>query len=48
MIMEEHNVRNARKYQQTHQSQQLTEHLLVLEAFEQRQVKNQIESDGWQ
>ena len=40
--MEEHNVRNARKYQQTHQGQLLTENLLVLDVFEQRQVKNQI------
>ena len=43
MVMKENYVKNARKYQGTHQGQQLTENLLILNAFEQRLVKNQAE-----
>ena len=41
--MKENYVKNARKYQGTHQSQQLIENLLILDVFEQRKVKNQAE-----
>ena len=37
--MKEHYIKNARKYQ----GQQLVENLLILDAFDQRQAKNQAE-----
>ena len=40
MVMKEHYVKNAGKYQGTHQGQQLTENLLILDAFKKWQVKN--------
>ena len=40
MVMKEHYVKNAGKYQGTHQGQQLTENLLIVGAFKKWQVKN--------